>query len=307
MNIFFIIIHFLSINEVSSKKKISDQKMNWLDAQNFCQKQGMVSKAGKLSFDEQDSGKYWTCHYTKRSDWIHFLGCFDQDTVLHYATSNLTILDKTYVKCQLFCLPDSEIFGIQGNSCFCLSTLDPHAHPLHINWCNLFNEKFPVGNEMNNSIFIYRNIKFNAIRSDKTDATNHQKDLCVQIFCVKFNEVKFTMADCESIGNALCTNKVLLGSYTWLKAMQKCDEQSTAADYLEADIDLYVHSAFSNLCTNYNISLSGPLWLGIQSSTLELEYKDDLTKVTKDMKCQSCRKVCKFEDCSKSRQAFCEA
>ncbi|XP_062580253.1 uncharacterized protein LOC134242197 isoform X2 [Saccostrea cucullata] len=295
MNIFFIIIHFLSINEVSSEKMISNYTMKWLDAQIFCRGHGMVSKTGKLSLVEKSELKvesYWSRQYTKRSDWIHFLGCYDQDTVLQHVITNLTVLDITVVKCQLFCLTDPKTFGIQGNSCLCFFSLDPEIQRLHIHNCNSVDEKFPAGN---NSIFIYRT----------TVEESDQELLCVLIFCDK--EEIFTMADCGSFGNALCTNKVLMGNYSWDEASQGCVQHSTYANYLKADIDLHVNPASTNFCTNYNISFSGPLWLGIRSSTFELEYKDDLKNLTKDIKCQSCGEECTLEDCSESRRAFCES
>ncbi|XP_056018258.1 uncharacterized protein LOC125670291 isoform X3 [Ostrea edulis] len=137
--------------------------------------------------------------------------------------------------------------------------------------------------------------------------SKNDEDVCVQLLCDKHNTTRFSRVSCESMGHALCTNRVIKGNLTWEAAFKKCVEESTntSAETLKADIDL--SSNPWNVCTSNNISVNQAVWLGIRTIEYDAEYEnEEESDIEEATRCQSCKNDCKFENCGEFRLAACE-
>eukprot|EP00105_Crassostrea_gigas_P002021 XP_011414412.1 PREDICTED: uncharacterized protein LOC105318823 [Crassostrea gigas] len=161
-----------------------------------------------------------------------------------------------------------HLFVMQNSSCFCLSDPQPELQQQ----CNLITSSFVFG----------------AIETFKN------RENCVLIDCHKNRTVH--LVKCDENANVFCGDKVF-GNFTWKSAAENCIKTRAS---LTPDPN--------QICSKEDTTDKMRYWFGFGT----LEYTDEFLQNNGESDvnqtlCQSCKDVCKFEDCNMMRIAACES
>ncbi|XP_078316764.1 uncharacterized protein LOC111121743 isoform X2 [Crassostrea virginica] len=113
----------------------------------------------------------------------------------------------------------------------------------------------------------------------------------VQLKCIN-NKPILIKKERHKKRNFFCNNKVIPGKYTWQKAIERCKKASGTLGKLK----------FDDFCKTTDIKA----WFGFGTVTSEEEYMKH-SDLLEPKRCQSCVKVCQFENCSEHRKPNCES
>nr|XP_022318867.1 uncharacterized protein LOC111121743 isoform X4 [Crassostrea virginica] len=150
-------------------------------------------------------------------------------------------------------------------------------------WCSCVYETFP--DPPNQCDFSEHVFVFGA--NDGYQKRKHG----VQLKCIN-NKPILIQKEHHKKRNFFCNNTVLPGKFTWQKAIERCKKASGTLGKLK----------FDDFCKTTDIKA----WFGFGTVTTEEEYMKH-SDLLEPKRCQSCVKVCQFENCSEHRKPNCES
>nr|XP_022318870.1 uncharacterized protein LOC111121744 isoform X2 [Crassostrea virginica] len=113
----------------------------------------------------------------------------------------------------------------------------------------------------------------------------------VHLTCIH-NKPTLIQKESHKKRNLFCNNKVIPGEFTWQNAIERCKKASGMLGNLN----------FDDFCKRNNTKA----WFGFGTIISEEEYMKH-SDLLEPKRCQSCTRLCQFENCSEHRKPNCES
>ncbi|XP_055999508.1 uncharacterized protein LOC125663541 isoform X2 [Ostrea edulis] len=279
----FVFLCLLSVKDITI---LSQKSWNWFQAQEECKANEDTLKSSDLNGSNEE---YWTGFYQRYSSLIGILGCFEYTGKEQREVTDYNMRHPSAGLCQELCSKvDSEIFGIQLNTCRCFPK-KPSVAPVSSVDCDKACPKSTQRERFgecggSKTFTLYKSV-FNG---QVTPA-----DRCVSIQCGM--NVAFTFQEnCSLSYQAACQTTDTYTQQSWIASMQKCKPS-----YLEGNVSL---SDARSTCQALSSVLNGSFWLGIANELyMGSDRGFDIDKNDRQIfhQCQKCSSTgCEFTECN---------
>nr|XP_034315822.1 uncharacterized protein LOC109618528 [Crassostrea gigas] len=278
---------------------------NWTNAYWQCRTEGKIL-SNLQTHPLLNESYFWTGHYTRLSEWIKIIGCFEETSVNPLIKKSYDMYFPSVGRCQEVCLASNySVFGVQLNKCVCLEKI-PGQGSRGSNECSLScSENYSAATNIRFQNECGGHQTYNLFKSGSEMETSALKtNGCLLIQCTKF-DTRFIEQDCSTITAQIC-NKTLYAEYSdWQSSLVKCKSKHNS--YLLGDVNL---TDPRQACNLFQGQPYGPSWIGI-AKEIYISIDGGQDKIVhvqspNPRRCLKCNnKNCVFADCFEKNYFVC--
>nr|XP_034315831.1 uncharacterized protein LOC117685513 [Crassostrea gigas] len=177
---------------------------NWANAQMHCREEGKMLPNMPIHMLSNES-YFWTGHYTRLSEWIKIIGCFEESVVNTLTKKSHEMYFPSAGRCQEVCLASNfSVFGVQFNTCVCLEKIPGQRSRGSKNCSSTCSWNYPTGTNITFQNYCGGHKTYSLFKSgSEMETFAFTTENCLAIQCSKYDKT-FLERRCDNALAQIC-------------------------------------------------------------------------------------------------------